>query len=209
MRKTKIKICGLTSKEDAEYLVENQVEYGGMVLFFEKSKRCIDIKKAKELVLLLKGRVKTVAVTVSPDVTQLLDIENAGFDYIQIHGFLSREVYDKASIPIIRAINVKSSDFEIEEIKKEKIKGVLFDAGTPGSGKIFDWDKIENISFDDKILFLAGGLNEANVSDAIEKIGPDVVDVSSGVEYDEFKTGKDPEKIKNFVCKVRNLKKLD
>lgn len=203
MKQVRIKICGLTSLADAGCLVENNVEYGGMVLFFEKSKRCIDIETAERIINVLKGKVKTVAVTVSPDLNQLKAVEKAGFDYIQIHGELLDEVYEKAIIPIIRAINVKSSVTELEEVKKDKIKGILFDAGKPGSGMTFDWSVIENISVDGKTLFLAGGLNEKNVIEAIEKIGPDVVDVSSGVEYDGDVKGKDPEKIKKFVDCVR------
>ena len=95
---------------------------------------------------------------------------------------------------------------EIKEIKKEKIKGILFDAGKPGSGKTFDWNVIENVPVGDKILFLAGGLNEYNVKDALEKIGPDVVDVSSGVEADGDTTGKDLVKIKRFADSVRKNK---
>ena len=77
MNSVKIKVCGLTSISDAQYLLENNIEYGGMVLFFEKSKRCIDIETAKKIINVLKGKVKTVAVTVSPDVKQLKALETA------------------------------------------------------------------------------------------------------------------------------------
>lgn len=58
----------------------------GMVLFFEKSKRNITIDNAKEIMKTLDDKIKTVAVVVSPTIDQIEEIENAGFDYIQIHG---------------------------------------------------------------------------------------------------------------------------
>ncbi len=202
-----IKICGITDKKEIEYLIENKVEYDGMVLFFEQSKRCIDIDIAKEIINTVNKKIKTVAVTVSPTAKQLKLIEEAGFDYIQIHGELSKEVYESCSLPIIRAFNVKADikDIAFDDIKLDKIKAILFDASVSGDGKIFNWNIIENIDRKNKKLILAGGLNSENVKEAIEKIGPDIVDVSSAVEYDNAK-GKDPEKIKNFVNAVREYK---
>ena len=178
-----------------------------MVLFFEQSKRCIDIDIAKEIINTVNKKIKTVAVTVSPTAKQLKLIEEAGFDYIQIHGELSKEVYESCSLLIIRAFNVKADikDIAFDDIKLDKIKAILFDASVSGDGKIFNWDIIENIDRKNKKLILAGGLNSENVKEAIEKIGPDIVDVSSAVEYDNAK-GKDQEKIKNFVNAVREYK---
>jgi len=83
----KIKICGLTSEEEAGWLVEEQVEYGGVVLFFEKSKRCVDLIKAEQIITVLRaGNIKSVAVTVSPNKDQIRRIEELGFDYLQVHG---------------------------------------------------------------------------------------------------------------------------
>ena len=91
----------------------------------------------------------------------------------------------------------------------DKIYGVLFDAGVPGSGKTFDWDCVAAIRHELEIrnikLFLAGGLDEDNVSSAVKQVKPDVVDVSSGVEYEDRTpgNGKDPEKIRQFIARAR------
>lgn len=213
---TKIKICGLTSVSDALLLRKYKVDYAGMVLYYPKSKRNISIETAQEIITeLKKSDIKTFAVTVSPDKEQLQCIEAAGFDYIQIHGVLKEDVYNDAGISIIRAVNVKDAkaiDTEISGLNnKSKIKGILFDAGTPGSGKTFDWNalnelKLNNPLLKEKMLFLAGGLNKENVAKAIDTVKPDVIDVSSGVEYDLDKKGKSPQKVEEFVNAVNQFR---
>ena len=206
-----VKICGLTSEADAGLLEKYGADYGGMVLFYPKSKRNISLELAGLLVRRLKkSDINTVAVVVSPNVSQVTEIENIGFDYIQIHGNLSEEVYNSCGINIIRAVNIWNEEAdEIQELLEiykncDKISGLLFDAGVPGSGKTFDWDSLKGINSSGKKLFLAGGLNTANVFDAIRTVTPDVVDVSSGVEYDNADIkGKDENKVKAFMQEAK------
>ncbi|MDO5339132.1 MAG: phosphoribosylanthranilate isomerase [Eubacteriales bacterium] len=203
----KVKICGLTSEADVRIIEKYGADYAGMVLYYPKSRRNIDITLAATFVeQLKKSDIKTVAVVVSPDVSQLEAIQNSGFDYIQIHGELSEDVYDGCNIDIIRAVNIKQqSDEDIYlETKRwrslDKVKGLLFDAGVPGSGKTFDWNSLKKVDCGDKNLFLAGGLTPDNVRTAIEAVRPDVVDISSGVEYDDISVkGKDENKVKTFI----------
>lgn len=203
----KVKICGLTSEADVRIIEKYGADYAGMVLYYPKSRRNIDITLAATFVeQLKKSDIKTVAVVVSPDVSQLEAIQNSGFDYIQIHGELSEDVYDGCNIDIIRAVNIKQqSDEDIYlETKRwrslDKVKGLLFDAGVPGSGKTFDWNSLKKVDCGDKKLFLAGGLTPDNVRTAIEAVNPDVVDISSGVEYDDLTVkGKDENKVKTFI----------
>ena len=202
-----VKICGLTSEADVRIIEKYGADYAGMVLYYPKSRRNIDITLAATFVeQLKKSDIKTVAVVVSPDVSQLEAIQNTGFDYIQIHGELSEDVYNKCDIGIIRAVNIKQqSDDDIYlETKRwrslDKVKGLLFDAGVPGSGKTFDWNSLKKVDCGDKKLFLAGGLTPDNVRTAIEAVAPDVVDISSGVEYDDISVkGKDENKVKTFI----------
>lgn len=199
----KIKICGLTSVKEAEYLNKHQVDFAGMVLFYPKSKRNITIDHAKEIMGALKEEIKSVAVVVSPTIEQVLEIEKAGFDYIQVHGELPEEVFTTLDIPVLKAFNVKDMGRYQEYHENPAIAGYVFDAQEPGSGKTFDWSLVQNIPRDEKLLLLAGGLNPENVANAIEYVQPDGVDVSSGVEYTD-KLGKDPEKIQVFVENIRN-----
>ena len=196
-----VKICGLTNMDDVHIIEKYGDDYAGMVLYYPKSRRNIDITAQ-----LKKSDIKSVAVVVSPDVSQLEAIQNAGFDYIQIHGELSDDVYNACSVGIIRAVNIKHQSEEdiYLETKRwrslDKIYGLLFDAGVPGSGKTFDWESLKKADCGNKKLFLAGGLTPDNVKAAIEAVRPDVVDISSGVEYDDVSVkGKDESKVKAFI----------
>lgn len=198
----KIKICGLTNKKEAEYLNSNQVDFAGMVLFFPKSKRNITIEQAREIMSALNKGIQKVAVVVEPSLEQIQEIEQAGFDYIQIHGKLQASLLEQVNLPVLKAFNIKDMDEYETYHKNPKIAGYVFDAQEPGSGKTFDWSLVKNIPKDEKMLLLAGGLHPGNVQEAINYLNPDGVDVSSGVEYED-KLGKDEEKIKLFVKQVK------
>lgn len=203
MMKTKVKICGLIKESDAEAVNKYKADFAGFVLYYPKSKRNLDLDNAKELMKLLDSSIKKVAVTVSPDLEQIKAISASGFDYIQIHGDLNDEMMKAASVPIIKAFNVK--DIEQFEFFSniDKVHGFVFDATNPGSGQTFDWNLIKNLPKTDKMIFLSGGLNAENVCEGIKEVAPDVVDVSSGVEYKD-RPGKDPEKIREFINNVNN-----
>lgn len=220
MSVTGIKICGLTSKEEVGWILEEYTEYFGIVVFYPKSRRNMSVGEAGKLIDFFhhewekriqeqpngSGRPQAVAVTVSPTVSQLKEIENAGFDLIQIHGNLTEEVFSEAVVPIIRAFNGNDKEELARYKQSQKIVAYLFDAASPGSGKTFDWTALKEIERGDKPLFLAGGLHAGNVREAIEAVRPDVVDVSSGVEKDIGSlVGKDREKIREFVRNVRSI----
>lgn len=238
-----IKICGLTNEEEVRWILEEHTEYFGIVVFFPKSRRNMSIENAGKLIDFFhreweagkqerihisrnakdERRPQAVAVTVSPTVSQLKEIENAGFDLIQIHGELTGEVLSEAVVPIIRAFNGNDKEELARYKQSQKIAAYLFDAVNPGSGKTFDWTALKEIERGDKLLILAGGLHAGNVREAIEAVHPDVVDVSSGVERDiaagngskersdngsvekSGPVGKDREKIREFVRNVRNI----
>lgn len=203
MSKTLVKICGLTCCEEAEYLNEYGSDFAGMVLFFPKSKRNITLEKAMEIMSVLDKGIKKVAVTVSPTLEQIRQITQAGFDYIQIHGSMDADILDNIDIPVLKAFNVSDMvDYEFYH-SCPKVAGYIFDAAEYGSGKTFDWGLMKNIPKDEKMLFLAGGLNEENVADAVRIVRPDGVDVSSGVEFSGA-MGKDPEKIRKFILNAKN-----
>jgi len=211
-----IKICGITSEKEIEKLNELKSDYAGFILFFQKSKRNLLLKDASELKSKLNYS-KSVAVTVSPSLDQVKEVESSGFDILQIHGELSEAVRDNCNIPIWRAINISKQD--VKEIKNvwmdDKISGVVIDGAVAGSGEAFDWILFESVLEEcglesnvrdstGKTFVLAGGLNPYNVADAIRILNPDVVDVSSGVEFDDkTKAGKDLTKVEHFIKNAR------
>lgn len=202
-----VKVCGLTDTVEADYLNKNKVDFAGFVLFFPKSKRNISIEKAEQIMAELDENIKKVAVIVSPDESEIQQINGSGFDYVQIHGEIKDRLLEQISKPVFKAFNIK----DIKNIHKyqnnAQIVGYVFDAAAPGSGKVFDWSILNDIKRDAKTFILAGGLNDSNVREAVKLVNPDVVDVSSGVEYDSG-NGKDPEKIKQFIRQLEINNKI-
>jgi phosphoribosylanthranilate isomerase len=172
------------------------------VLFFPKSKRNVTLETAGEIISALDSSIKKVAVTVSPTASQVKQIQQAGFDYIQIHGDIADEVLEAVTLPILKAFNVSDLDSYEKYHSCPKIAGYVFDAAGYGSGKTFDWGLLKNVPRDEKLFILAGGLNPNNVADAVKAVQPDGVDVSSGVENDSG-AGKSPEKIRLFAKAAR------
>ncbi|MGN0395071.1 MAG: phosphoribosylanthranilate isomerase [Coprococcus sp.] len=193
-----VKICGLTNMDDVKIVNEYKPDYIGMVMFFPKSKRNIEPMQAKKLLDCISDDIKKVAVTVSPTRKQVEVIEKLGFDYLQIHGNTEDELITSAGIPVWKAFNISDMQKFSHYKQLSNIAGYVFDAGQPGSGKTFDWNSLDEIVRDDRLFILAGGLNPDNVADAVSVVAPDVVDVSSGVEYVD-KTGKDKDKVRDFI----------
>lgn len=198
---TKIKFCGLSRLCDIEAANELKPDYIGFV-FAEKSKRYVDIQTAKFLKKNLNPEIKSVGVFVDEKIENIIKIVNENIiDIIQLHGHSKnenelyiknlRKLTDKI---IIKAFKIKSQK-DIDEAEKNIADYVLLDSGT-GTGKIFDW-KLISLS---RPYFLAGGLNPENISEAIKTLKPFAVDVSSGIETENF---KDKNKMSEFISAVR------
>jgi phosphoribosylanthranilate isomerase len=199
-----IKICGLVSTDDAILINRFPVTFAGIVLFYPKSRRNRTLPEARSILEALRPDIKRVAVVVSPSVAEIAEIEKLDFDFIQIHGRLSDKVLRAANLPILKAFNINDLDQYPSFQACDNIAGYVFDAQEPGSGKTFDLSILNKLPRDDKLFLLAGGLSPGNVAGAIRTIHPDGVDVSSAVEYDG-RTGKDPQKVADFVSAVRGL----
>ena len=157
-----VKICGITEEQEVEYVNEAGVDFMGMVMFFPKSKRNITVEKASSLIKKLNPAVTSVAVTVEPTLDQIREIEAAGIQMIQIHGDVSEELLQEIRIPVIKAFNVHDLSSYERYHQADIVKGYIFDAQTPGSGKTFDWSVLSDIPHDEKFALLAGGLNPDN-----------------------------------------------
>lgn len=203
---TKIKICGLTTKEDIQSVNQGKITYAGFV-FFEKSKRNLTYAQYEELIRDLDPSIQKVAVVVSPTLEEIEHYNTFDIDILQIHGNCDRSCIDKSRHPIWQAVNIqKIQEADARFIEAEQIQGYVIDAAEYGSGKTFEWRKEQAEQIREltkgKQFILAGGLHAKNVQQGITIFHPDVVDVSSGVEH-EGKLGKDKKKIESFIRKVR------
>lgn len=202
---TKIKICGLQRVEDIEMVNKNLPDYVGFV--FAESKRKVDKEKAKELIDRLDKRIKTVGVFVDETRKNVEEIAKyCGLDILQFHGEETAEYcgHFRHQYEIWKAFSVKNRGIEEKILKYKKDTDLcLLDAYNKkvkgGSGEIFNWELIEGMSKKYKIA-LAGGINSKNILEAVEKVNPYIIDLSSGVETDGF---KDEEKIKKIILKIK------
>ena len=192
---TKVKICGLSTKEAVETAVSAGVDYIGFV--FAPSKRQVTLEEATELAKLIPVNVKKVGVFVLPSRAQLLEaIEKVGLDLIQVHGQVGDDLFEDLPCASIQAVQVDRKG----HVPNSQADYLLFDAPVAGSGQTFDWGQLNTTGLVQPI-FIAGGLNEDNVVKAIQHFTPYAVDVSSGVETDGQ---KDHEKIRRFIERVKH-----
>ena len=192
---TKVKICGLSNKEAVETVVSAGADYIGFV--FAPSKRQVTLEEAAELAKLIPVNVKKVGVFVSPSRAELLEaIDKVGLDLIQVHGQVADDLFEDLSCASIQAVQVDGNG----HVPNSQADYLLFDAPVAGSGKTFDWGQLDTSGLAQP-FFIAGGLNEDNVEEAIQHFTPYAVDVSSGVETDGQ---KDQEKIRRFIERVKH-----
>ena len=192
---TKVKICGLSTKEAVETAVSAGADYIGFV--FAPSKRQVTVEQAAELAKIIPTNVNKVGVFVSPSRADLLEaIEKVGLDLVQVHGQVADDLFEDLPCGSIQAVQVD----ERGHVPNSQADYLLFDAPVAGSGQTFDWGQLDTTELAQP-FFIAGGLNEDNVEEAIQHFTPFAVDVSSGVETDGQ---KDHEKIRRFIERVKN-----
>ena len=192
---TKVKICGLSTKEAVKIAVSAGADYIGFV--FAPSKRQVTVEQAIELAKFIPSHIQKVGVFVSPSRADLLEaIEKVGLDLVQVHGQVADDLFEDLPCASIQAVQVDGDG----HVPNSQADYLLFDAPVAGSGQTFDWGQLDTTGLAQP-FFIAGGLNEDNVARAIQHFSPFAVDVSSGVETDGQ---KDHEKIRRFIERVKN-----
>lgn len=203
--RTRVKICGITRRQDAEFAIEMGADALGFV-FFPPSPRAINFAQAQQLLKDLPPFVSNVALFVDaqPDEVKTC-LATLPIDVLQFHGNESVEYCEQFNHPYMKAIRMRD-DIELEtEINRFKsASAILLDSYQPGvpggTGQTFDWSLIKGIRLP---LVLAGGINVENVGQAIKQVKPYAVDVSGGVELS--KGIKDKDKIRDFMQEVAKL----
>jgi len=192
-RRTRTKICGLSTPDTVAAAVAASAAYVGFV-FFEKSPRNVSIEQATALALAVPPGVAKVALTVDASDAFLTELtENVALDMLQLHGSESvarvAEVQARFGLPVMKAIGVADeSDLLVADAYAAVADQILIDAKPPkgsdlpgGNGLPFDWRLMAGHGFACPWM-LAGGLTPENVAEAIALTGARQVDVSSGVE---------------------------
>ncbi len=204
--RTRVKICGITRRQDAEFAVEMGTDALGLV-FYAPSPRAVTIAQAKEIVAGLPPFISIIALFVDAkpeEVSACLAALPIGL--LQFHGDESPEYCEQFAHPYMKALRMKDGiDLKAEVNRYKSASAILVDSYQPGvpggTGQVFDWSLLTDISMP---LILAGGLNSSNVAKAIKQVKPYAVDVSGGVEMTQAKGIKDKMKISDFMQEVAN-----
>ncbi len=211
MNKIKIKICGITKKEDAFYASKLGAWAVGFV-FVENTPRYIPPKKAAEIIKKLPANIEKIGVFANIPEKEIKKIVNqSGLTKIQLHGSETAQFCENlAKITekdIIKAIRIKSAeDLQIISSYKEKASFILLDSYSKnelgGTGNTFDWEIAINAKKYNIPLILAGGLNPNNAKIAYDTVKPYALDISSGVESN--KGIKDFEKLERLFLSEKH-----
>jgi phosphoribosylanthranilate isomerase len=195
-----VKICGTTSEEDALLAVAMGADAVGFV--FAPSPRQMTPSAVQAITRRLPPEILTVGVFRDEMPETVVSVVNRlGLGAAQLHGNERRE--DCAFVAERVALVIKAfaaGDPRIEHAEEYSAGVVLIDAPSPGSGKVFDWRLAEGAPASRRLV-LAGGLEPGNVAEAIRRVHPWGVDVSTGVESSPGV--KDPSKVRAFVQAAR------
>jgi phosphoribosylanthranilate isomerase len=191
-----VKICGITSEEDALLAIAMGADAVGFV--FAPSPRQMSPSAVQAITRRLPPEITTVGVFRDERPQTVVDtVHRAGLKVAQLHGSESREDCGYVSVRVPAVIKVfQAGDRRIARAGEYGAAIIMIDSPSPGSGKVFDWRLAEGVPRGRRLV-LAGGLDPSNVAEAIRTVHPWGVDVSSGVESAPGK--KDPTKIRAFV----------
>lgn len=205
-KRTRVKICGITRPEDALAAAVMGADAVGLV-FYAGSPRNVEIEQAAEICRQLPAFVSSVALFLDAEqslVTEVLD--RVPIDLLQFHGSEDPAYCEHFGRPYIKALGMGSlnRDGLVSQSKAYRTaRALLLDShahgAAGGTGEAFDWSRVPELSMP---VILAGGLTVANVADAIRRVRPWAVDVSSGVEAD--KGIKSVDLMSAFMLEVEN-----
>lgn len=202
--RTRVKICGITRVEDAEAAAAHGADAIGLV-FYRPSPRCVTLEQARRIVAATPAFVSTVAVFVNPSHEEVETVvRDCGVTLLQFHGDEPPDFCMGFSRPYIKAARIRP---ELDLLKylspHAAAKAWMLDAFHEdlwgGTGGAFDWGLVPRGAA--KPVILSGGLTADNVADAVRRVRPYAVDVSTGVEVS--KGIKNAAKIAAFIGAVR------
>lgn len=199
----KVKICGITSLEDALEAIDAGADALGFV-FYSASPRHILPEQAADIIRRLPPFVQTVGLFVNEELSIVnTTADRCGLDIVQLHGDETPEYCESVRRRVIKAFRVRDIN-SLDSLAQYSVSGCLLDAWSPtapgGTGQTFNWD-IAAAASAQRPIILAGGLIPDNVAEAVRRVRPYAVDVSSGVESSPGR--KDTDKVRKFIIQAR------
>jgi phosphoribosylanthranilate isomerase len=197
---TLVKICGITNSDDALAGIEAGADALGL-MFYEPSPRHVSVAAAAAIARALPPHVIKVGVFVNaPEETVARALAECGLNILQFHGEETPEFCRRFPVMTIKAFRVRDAG-SLQSLTDYQTDAWLLDAFVAdkpgGTGARFNWDLARQAQTLGRPIFLAGGLTADNVAEAVRRVRPYGVDVSSGVEASPGR--KDPRKMRAFV----------
>jgi phosphoribosylanthranilate isomerase len=198
-----IKICGITSPDDAALALTYGVDAIGVNLV-PSSRRYVPPERVPRILGPVRGKLEVVGVVANlerPELERLRD--ELGLDWLQLHGAEPPELV--SSLPrVFKAVGIGDAN-DVDAARRYGGERLLVDKKAPGqlggTGRSFRWSLVKDLARS-RALILAGGLDPDNVSQAIREVAPFGIDVASGVEAGSFRS-KDPARLSRFVERAR------
>jgi len=201
---TRVKICGITSLDDAAMAVQAGADALGLV-FYAKSPRAVDPEQAAAIIAGIPPFVQVVGLFVNAPLELVnATADSCGLDVVQLHGEETPSYCASVRRRVLKAFRVRGRE-SLATMADYRVAGFLLDAYSPdsygGTGERFDWDCAVWAKGEVPII-LAGGLQPGNVASAVARVAPYGLDVSSGVESSPGR--KDPELVRAFIRNAKN-----
>ena len=199
-----IKICGLTSAEDAALALALGADAIG-INFVPTSRRFVHPDEVERVLEPVRGKLEIVGVVADLALPELLSLQDRfGLDWLQLHGNEPPELL-QALPRALKAVGI-ADESDVDRARSFPGRRLLVDRKAPGelggTGLAFKWSLVRELS-GERELVLAGGLHPDNVEHAISAISPFGVDVASGVERQGSPRSKDPERLATFITRAR------
>lgn len=201
----KVKICGITNREDAQHAIEAGCDALGFI-FYKRSPRYIAPERARAIIRKVPPGIITIGVFVNAREKTVRRIARlCRLSVLQFHGAETPAFCRRfRGYKVIKAFRIKD-EIDARAVCRYDTFAYLFDTYNEnqlgGTGRTFNWKLIRHIGALRSPIFLSGGLCEQNVKDAIVSVSPDWVDASSALESSVGK--KDPHKVKHFIRRAK------
>lgn len=201
----RVKVCGIRSLEEALAAVEAGADAIGFV--FAESERMINPEKAREISKALPPFISRVGVFVNQERYEVQELASfCDLDVLQLHGDETPQYCQKLHLRVIKAFDIKDKNL-VQNIAtyKSSVAAILLNSYSPSqreeTAEPFDWSLATEVKQYGPVI-LSGGLNSANIEQAILQVQPFGIDVSSGVEHEERKS---PQLLENFFAQLRRV----
>ena len=203
----RVKVCGITRVEDAWLAAELGASAVGFI-FWPSSPRFVTPGVAREIVDVLPPFVVPVGVFVDQSIEEIQDtVATVGLGVVQLHGIESPAACARLGSRVIKSVSVRDGLTTLDPDAYPAPVTILLDAHDPerrgGTGRTVDWDLAARIASTRRTI-LSGGLTASNVTEAVARVRPHAIDVSSGVE--DAPGRKDAGKLRAFFAAVERAR---